>query len=202
VSEHDLPALPRLTDADVIALGEQRAVTFDDVLGHERADAIRRDALALFQSGGLRPAGIGRAATRTPEVRSDHIRWLDAHTDASGPFAHVLALFESLRQQLGEVAYLGARSIEAQLAVYAAGPGYTRHCDAIAGSSARRMTLIYYANEWQADDGGELELYEPDGMRLLAPIRDRLILFRPELEHAVRPVVRGERVAISGWLRG
>jgi SM-20-related protein len=194
------PALPHLTDADVIALGERRALSFDNVLGHQRADAIRRDALALFQSGGLRPAGIGRAATRTPEVRADHIRWLDG--DINGPFAQVLALFESFRLQLGELAYLGARSIEAQLAVYTAGLGYTRHRDTLAGSSTRRMTLIYYVNEWHADDGGELELYEPDGMRLITPICDRLIVFRPEIEHAVRPVVRGERVAISGWLRG
>ena len=85
--------------------------------------------------------------------------------------------------------------------MYTAGLGYTRHRDALVGSSARRMTLIYYANEWRSGDGGELELYEREGLRLIEPIRDRLILFRPELEHAVRPVVRGERVAISGWLR-
>jgi SM-20-related protein len=196
VPDRDLPAPLTLTDADVIALGEQRAIVFDKVLGSARAEAIRRDALELFESGALRPAGIGRTATHTPEVRADHIRWLDAEVE--GPFADVLALFESLRRQLGELAYLGARTIEAQLAVYPPGLGYTRHRDTLVGSSARRMTLIYYANEC---DGGELDLYEPDGLRVIAPIRDRLILFRPELEHAVRPIVRGQRIAISGWLR-
>jgi SM-20-related protein len=191
---------PHLTDADVLALGERRALVFDDVLGHARADAIRQDALVLFEAGGLRPAGVGRAGTRTPEVRSDHIRWLDG--DAEGPFADVLALFDSLRQQLNQLAYLGARSIEAQLAVYAPGLGYTRHRDTIAGSSTRRMTLIYYTNDWQPGDAGELELHEPDGLRVIEPIGDRLLVFRPELEHAVRPIVRGVRVAISGWLRG
>lgn len=195
-----LPTLPHLTDPDVLALGEGRAVWFDAVLGPARARSIRRDALALLESGGLRPAGIGRAATRTPEVRNDYIRWLDG--DADGPLTDVLDLFESLRQQLGELAYLGARTIEAQLAVYAPGPGYTRHRDTIAGSSTRRMTLIYYANDWQPGDGGELELHEPDGVRVIEPIGDRLLLFRPELEHAVRPILRSERVAISGWLRG
>jgi Rps23 Pro-64 3,4-dihydroxylase Tpa1-like proline 4-hydroxylase len=184
----------------VLALGERRALWFDDVLGHARTNAIRRDALALFEAGGLRPAGIGRAATRMPEVRNDHIRWLDG--DADGPFADVLGLFESLRRQLGELAWLGARTIEAQLAVYAPGLGYTRHRDTIAGSSTRRMTLIYYANDWQAGDGGELELHEPDAVRVIEPVGDRLLVFRPELEHAVRPIVRAQRVAISGWLRG
>lgn len=194
----ELPNPPHLTDADVLALGERRALCFDGVLGAARVDAIRRDALALFEAGGLRPAGIGRAATRTPEVRNDHILWLDG----DGLFADVLALFESLRRQLGELAYLGARTIEAQLAVYTPGLGYTRHCDAIVGSSARRMTLIYYANDWQPGDGGELELHEQDSVRVLEPVGDRLLVFRPELEHAVRPIARGVRVAISGWLRG
>lgn len=200
MSHAESPTPPQLTDADVLALGERRALCFDGVLGHARAVVIRRDALALFETGGLRPAGIGRAATRTPEVRSDHILWLDG--DANGRFADVLALFESLRRQLGELAYLGARTIEAQLAVYAQGLGYTRHRDSLAGSSTRRMTLIYYANDWQPGDGGELELHEPDGVRVIEPIGDRLLVFRPELEHAVRPILRGERVAISGWLRG
>jgi Rps23 Pro-64 3,4-dihydroxylase Tpa1-like proline 4-hydroxylase len=200
VPHAELPSPLQLTDADVLALGERRALCFDGVLGPARADAIRRDALALFHAGGLRPAGIGRTAARTPEVRSDHILWLDG--DPENPFADVLALFESLRRQLGELAYLGARTIEAQLAVYPQGPGYTRHCDAIAGSSTRRMTLIYYANDWQPDDGGELELHESERARSIEPIGDRLLVFRPELEHAVRPIVRGERIAISGWLRG
>jgi Rps23 Pro-64 3,4-dihydroxylase Tpa1-like proline 4-hydroxylase len=184
----------------VLALGERRALCFDGVLGPARVEAIRRDALALFEAGELRPAGIGRAATRTPEVRNDHILWLDG--DIHRPFADVLALFESLRRQLVELAYLGARTIEAQLAVYTPGLGYTLHCDAIVGSSARRMTLIYYANDWQPGDGGELELHEPDSVRVIEPVGDRLLVFRPELEHAVRPIVRGVRVAISGWLRG
>ena len=193
------PTLPRLTEADVIALGEGRGVVFDGVLGLTRAEDIRREALALFAAGSLRPAGIGRAGTRTPEVRADHIRWLDATVE--GSFSDVLAVFESLRVQLGELALLGARTIEAQLAVYAQGLGYTRHSDSVVGSSSRRMTLIYYATDWQPGSGGELELVEPDAVRVIEPRLDRLVVFRPELEHAVRPIDKGERVAISGWLR-
>jgi Rps23 Pro-64 3,4-dihydroxylase Tpa1-like proline 4-hydroxylase len=199
VHRAELPNPPHLTDADVLALGERRALCFDGVLGHARTDAIRRAALALYEADRLRPAGIGRAATRTPEVRSDHILWLDDAVE--GPFADVLALFESLRRQLGELAYLGAQTIEAQLSVYLQGLGYTRHRDAIAGSSTRRMTLIYYANEWQPGDGGELELHEPERTRVIEPVGDRLLVFRPELEHEVRPILRGQRIAISGWLR-
>jgi len=191
------PALPQLTEPDVLALGDGRAVVFDGVLGDTRAHEIRRDALALFESGSLRPAGIGRTAARTPEVRADFICWVDGN----GPFADVIGLFESLRRQLGELAYLGAQSIEAQLAVYPQGLGYTRHRDSLVGSSARRMTLIYYATDWHDDCGGELELVEPDSLRVIEPRCDRLVVFRPELEHAVRPIARGERVAISGWLR-
>jgi SM-20-related protein len=193
----DAPPLPQLTEPDVLALGDGRAVVFDGLLGRERGHEIRQQALALFEAGSLRPAGIGRSAARTPEVRTDYICWLDDE----GPFSDVLALFESIRRQLGELAFLGAQTIEAQLAVYPPGLGYARHRDSPVGSSARRMTLIYYATDWQPDCGGELELFEPDAVRVIEPRCDRLVLFRPELEHAVRPIARGHRIAISGWLR-
>ena len=63
------------------------------------------------------------------------------------------------------------------------------------------MTLIVYLGPWQPGDGGELELWEPDGARVIEPIAGRVVVFRPHVEHCVRPVLRGYRSALSGWLR-
>ena len=115
----------------------------------------------------------------------------------------VVELFSALMHTLNHGAYLGARTLEMQLAVYAAGAGYRKHRDTLAGSASRRATVIYYANPtWAPGDGGELEVWEPDGARVIEPLADRTVVFRSSVvEHAVREVVLGPRVAVSGWLR-
>jgi SM-20-related protein len=188
------------SDDSIIALGDGRALVRDGVLGSAIAEAVRAQALCMLADGRLRRAGVGREAVVVTHTRGDFITWLD-RADAPSVFVPVLELFAALMQTLNESAYLGARTLEVQLAVYQPGFGYERHRDALAGSSSRRATAIYYANHWQAGDGGELELWEGEGTSLIPPIADRLVVFRSDVEHAVREVVRGPRVAISGWLR-
>jgi SM-20-related protein len=188
-------------DASILALGEGRALVLDHVLGVATAEAVRAEALQMLAAGRLRRAGIGRGGTVLTQTRGDFIAWLEP-TEAPTAFAPVLELFAALMQTLNKTAYLGARTLELQLAVYERGFGYERHRDALVGSSSRRATVIYYANPWQPQDGGELELWEGEGMRVIEPIADRLVVFRSDVvEHAVREVGRGPRVAISGWLR-
>jgi SM-20-related protein len=195
------PSPTSLSDESILALGEGRALVVDDMLGATAAAAVRAEALDWLDAGRLRSAGVGRSATVLAQTRGDLIAWLDPVT--AGPaLAPVLELFTALMQVLNQAAYLGAREVESQLAIYEAGRGYARHRDALAGTSSRRATVIYYANPWQPGDGGELEVWEADGARVIAPIADRLVVFRSDaLEHAVREVTRGPRVAISGWLR-
>lgn len=189
-----------LSDDSIIALGEGRGLVLDGVLGRAIADAVRSEALRMLADGQLRPAGVGRSGIVVTHTRGDSITWLDPDT-APVAFIPVLELFATLMELLNRSAYLGARTLELQLAVYEPGCGYTRHRDALAGSR-RRATVIYYANPWQLGDGGELELWEGEASRVLEPIADRTVLFRSDVvEHAVREVIRGPRVAISGWLR-
>lgn len=190
-----------LSDESIVALGEDRALLFDRVLGEPIADAVRAEALRMHDAGRLRRAGVGRGGVVVTDTRGDFIAWLDPAEPppAIGP---VLELFGALLRILNEAAYLGARELEVQLAVYEHGVGYARHRDALAGTSSRRATVIYYANAWQPGDGGELEVWERDELRVIEPIADRLVVFRSDtVEHAVRAVARGPRVAVSGWLR-
>jgi SM-20-related protein len=193
------------SDDSIIALGDGRALVFDGVLGLAIAEAVRSEALDMLAAGRLRPAGVGRGAVVLTQTRGDLITWLDP-AEPPPPFVPVIERFAALMQVLNYSAYLGARTLELQLAVYEPGSGYARHRDALAGSSTRRATVIYYANPWQPDDGGELEVWEGEAARVIEPIADRLVVFRSDvLEHAVREVAQqprgGSRVAISGWLR-
>lgn len=181
-------------------LGEGGVLVFDDVLGASATWRVREAALAIDGAGGLAAAGFGPDATLDPETRGDRFTWLDASAPAD--LMPVLSTFEALRRTLNELAYLGASELELQLSVYEAGPGYERHLDCHRHSDARRLTAVYYANPWMPGDGGELEVWTSTGSRLIEPIADRLVLFRSAMvEHAVRPVRVGPRVAVSGWLR-
>ena len=173
---------------------------FDDILGDNVAEAVRKTALRMDEDGGLRPAGVGRDAARHLEVRGDHMAWLDPSNLPKG-LAPVVNLFEDLMQELNELAYLGARSLECQITVYHHGRGYARHRDATTPTSSRRATAIYYANIWQSGDGGELELWEESGSRVLAPMANRLVVFRSQCtEHMVHPVATTARVAVSAFM--
>jgi len=190
-----------LPDPSIVALGDSRALVLDGLLGLAVADAVRAEALDMLAAGRLRRAGVGRGGVVLGQTRGDSIAWLDP-ADAPPALVPVLELFTALMQTLNQTAYLGARTLEVQLAVYQPGFGYARHRDALAGSSSRRATVIYYANLWQPGDGGELELWEHDGVRVIEPLADRAVVFRSDtVEHAVREVARGPRVAVSGWLR-
>lgn len=185
------------------ALGSGRALVLDAMLGEQAAAGVREAALRLDVEGGLRPAGIGRDATTVPSVRGDRIAWLDPDAPPEG-LRPVLELMSATMATLNETAYVGAEVLECQLAIYDEGSGYQRHRDAVRGTSSRRITAVYYANPWRPGDGGELELYdEEDGRgRRVEPISDRLVVFRSDItDHAVRPLVRGPRVALSAFFR-
>lgn len=190
-------------DESIIALGEGRALVLDDMLGPISAAEVRLEALRMLAAGRLRRAGIGRDAAIVDHTRGDFIAWIDPDPEAAPPsFVPVVELFTALMQTLNAAAYLGARTLELQLAIYEAGFGYARHRDGIVGTTTRRATVIYYANDWQPGDGGELEVCEGDDVRVIEPVADRAVVFRSDcVEHAVRAVRRGPRVAISGWLR-
>lgn len=195
------PALVRgLADAGIESLGRGDALTFDDTLERGAAHRVRATALRMDESGALRAAGVGPDATPRPEIRGDQIAWLDP-SNLPEDLAPVVSLFEDLMQALNEMAYLGARTLECQIAVYHHGHGYARHRDATTSASSRRATAIYYANDWHAGDGGELEVWEDAGSRVVAPLSDRMVVFRSQCtEHAVRTVVGARRVAVSAFM--
>lgn len=197
------PAFSALSDTTALhALGAGKELVLDGLLGDATALAVRAEALALDEAHLLRPSGTGASKTRNPAVRGDRILWLDR--DLLDPaLGAVVDLMDAAMATLNANAYLGAGEVETQVAIYDDGPGYLRHRDALHGHDDRRMTAIYYANDWRPGDGGELVLYDDEGRctRLIEPIADRLVLFLAQTEHAVRPVTRGPRVAVSGFMR-
>jgi SM-20-related protein len=173
------------------SLIEGRMVILDGVLGSTRSREVVGRARDLVTHA--RPAGTGREALKDKAIRGDTIRWLDV-----GDLPTMDALFEALRMDLREALWLALTHTEIQLARYLPGARYERHRDAFADDRDRRLiTSIYYLNDWHPGDGGELRVLGQD----VAPLLDRMVVFRSELvEHEVLPA-NAERLAITAWFR-
>ncbi len=195
----------RLTDPQIIALGEEGFFVRDGLLGAAAARDVARELDAVARAGGLRPAGVSRGARHRldADTRGDAIAWLSP--DASRPaLAALAARFTGLRDALNREAYLGLDRVEVQLARYPGdGARYRRHRDAFPGGPNRRLTAIYYANpDWRDDHGGLLRLHLPGGPLDVAPVLDRLVVFLSErLDHEVLPAFAPRR-AVTAWFYG
>jgi SM-20-related protein len=168
------------------------------------AAALRDEARALWSAGALHAAGIGAGPSPTirPEVRGDHIRWLEPQA-ASAAQQACLARFEALRLTFNRGLQLGLFDFECHFALYPAGARYARHLDRFKGDARRALSCVLYLNErWQAEDGGQLRLYLDQVRSVdIAPVSGTLVAFLSErFEHEVLPA-RRERISLTGWFR-
>jgi len=147
---------------------------------------------------------IGRGAAKKLDsaIRGDAIRWLD---DADSTDHAYLAWMERLRIGLNEARYLGLFDYECHYAIYGAGSGYGKHSDVLTGTKNRILSTVLYLNEnWQARDGGELVLFDPNGTAVIATVQPtfgKMILFLSEsFPHEVL-ISHAKRCSIAGWFR-
>lgn len=157
------------------------------------------DDTARFQA-----AHVGRGADKKQinSVRGDVISWLD-ETDSTD--SAYLARMEELRMGLNAQLYLGLFDFECHYAVYGSGTGYAKHSDVLNGKKNRILSTVLYLNEdWQTSDGGELVMFEPDGVATIAtvaPTFGKMIIFLSEsFPHEVL-ISRNTRRSIAGWFR-
>ena len=148
------------------------------------------------------------ALAETAPTLHRHVSWVDRLRGD---------LESRLRQDNGKP--LGMEKSTFMLAEYpGGGTRYVRHRDATPSPFAgRKLTCLYYLNPaWDPTMGGALEIWprscdeavlerqksgeEPDGSppEIVAPMMDRLVIFKSALEHAVAPA-HFNRIAITAW---
>jgi SM-20-related protein len=175
----------------------------DAFLSASEVSALIICAEARRMRGDFAPARIGakHKLERRAEIRGDSICWLtEAEFDAE---AHLLDLLEALRLRLNRDALLGLLDLELHYAWYPTGSGYARHVDQPFGRSQRRLSLVLYLNEnWSAEDGGALRVYEEgERYRDIAPIAGRLAVFLTEQRVHEVLSTRRPRLSLTGWFR-
>ncbi len=191
-----------LLDTIADALVSDGYLILRDVLPQQLTEALRvRVEEAPVED--FRFAAIGRGGEQqlNHDIRSDRIRWLEP---SSEPDSGYTMFMESLREGLNLRLFMGLFDYESHYAWYRPGAFYQKHLDALRGSQNRILTTVFFLNhEWQAEQGGELKLYDEDDQLLhtILPEFGTLVIFLSErFPHEVCPTQRG-RGSIAGWFR-
>lgn len=201
------PDGPDLYERIALTLGEQGWCVTDAFLAPIHVSQLRHEAEQLWRKGAFRRAGVGRGSELTvrPEVRTDHVRWIDPQ-GCSGAQRLYLDALERLRQAVNRTLFLGLMDFEGHLAVYPPGTYYRRHLDQFRGIELRTLTAILYLNDaWCESDGGALRICtdpdDPDHHERVLPIGGRLVTFlSARFMHEVLPASR-DRISVTGWFR-
>ncbi len=186
----------------VDALSDNSYVIVDDFLPEELFRLVRSYFLHHLTSDDFNTAGIGdikhRAVNRS--IRGDAIFWVDKQQDQE--IAPVFTLVEEMIAIFNRLCFLSLSGYEFHLAYYPKGAFYRKHLDQFKDRNNRLISVIVYLNDsWQQGDGGELVLYhEDDSQTLVAPLRNRCVMFRSDVvPHEVLPTHIG-RYSLTGWL--
>jgi len=192
---------------DIAAIARQLTQVGYIVLDKPLLATLSSGLLARCQDDGcvrFLPAQIGRgqAKQQIDSIRGDVISWLD---DANVTDRAYLLWMEQLRLGLNAALYLGLFDYECHYAIYGDGAGYAKHSDVLNGKRNRILSTVYYLNEnWQVADGGELRLFEADGVSAIAtvnPVFGSMIIFLSEyFPHEVLAACKKRR-SIAGWFR-
>lgn len=150
----------------------------------------------------FKKAGIGKNADKqiNEAIRGDFIQWIDPRS-APPPVQLYLARLQDLMTFINQSLFLSLKDIEVHSTLYPIGTYYRRHLDQFRADDHRKLSAICYLNKnWKEEEGGQLRMYLPDGVKDILPEAGTLVCFRSDqIEHEVLPATR-ERMSLTGWI--
>lgn len=170
--------------------------------------ALADELQSRWEEGAFRAAGVGVGPELQvrPEIRRDHVHWLEETPQTAAEQPYFTAL-EALRKAINQRLYLGLLGIEGHMTLYPPGSFYRKHLDQFQAVAHRRVSTILYLNQaWQTEYGGQLRLYLDDSdsgeYRDVIPLGGTLVsFFSDRFYHEVLPTQR-ERMSITSWFKG
>jgi SM-20-related protein len=182
---------------------ENKVGICEHFLSDELANNLKQNLIALKKQDLLVDAGTGNSNVIAYDsaVRSDSIYWLDKKHNNEFENAFFVQI-EAFIAYLNESCYTGITGYEFHYSLYEAGDFYLQHLDQFQSNSSRKYSMISYLNkDWQAADGGELLIHQPNNNQTIAPTQGKTVFFKSdELVHEVL-VTQTTRMSITGWLK-
>lgn len=179
----------------------------DTLFPSDLALTLQAEAQQRWVDGQFHAAGIGRASTHILQsaLRGDSVCWLNDN-DTTPLTAQFHQWVDALQQIFNRHFFLGLKQQEMHFARYETGSCYTRHIDQHRHTLHRKISLVLYLNPvWNANDGGELCIYDPDHpdmeMTRVLPLLGRIVVFRSDtIAHEVL-LSQQPRWSLTGWFR-
>lgn len=181
----------------------------DHFFSADEVTQLRISLLKKNESLHFKKAAIGNKINETikKEVRGDYIFWLNKET-ALPAEKIFLAKIEEMITYFNQTCFMGIVEKEFHYAIYPTGTYYRRHLDVFQGDDRRKLSVVCYLNDadWEKENGGELVLYpNKNGQEheiVIHPFPGKIVIFESQvLEHEVKPVLKAERLSITGWLK-
>jgi len=148
---------------------------------------------------------IGRGMNRQKieKIRSDKTLWLEGNEESEKEY---LAWMESLQVSMNQELYMGLAEYEAHFSHYEKGAFYQKHVDVLKGSNKRLLTTVFYLTaDWKEGDGGELLIYDEEGINVIKKVPPRMgtmvIFLSDKFPHEVL-ASKIDRYSIAGWFKG
>lgn len=180
-------------------IANKNYVVIDDFLSKTEYQLLRSVFIKKLPS--FTPAGIGALNENkiVEGIRGDHTLWLDKKRDTE--LDPIWNIIDETMSIFNRYCFLSLSGYEFHFANYPPGGHYDKHLDQFQKRNNRTISFVLYLNEnWQKEDGGELEIFHEDGSSLFVePIGTRLVMFRSDLvPHAVIKSNKN-RYSLTGW---
>ena len=175
----------------------------------EEVSILRTALLAKHEEDAFKKAAIGNRVNETIEssIRGDVILWMD-ETNANTAEIVFFDKINSLIQYLNRTCFMGILQKEFHYALYPKGTFYKRHIDTFQNDDRRKLSFVCYLNnkDWKAENGGELILYLDQNNKVtekvIHPFPGKVVIFESQIiEHEVKPILKNQRLSITGWLK-
>jgi len=135
-------------------------------------------------------------------IRSSQICWLDYTDDLDWVYNRITNIVLNLNERFFQFDIFGLNE-RLQFTNYKApSDKYGRHVDRALNIPVRKLSLSIQLTDSKKYKGGELILYENDEGTEMKKEQGTLILFPSYILHEVKPVTKGERNSLVGWITG
>lgn len=194
LADFDVSWEDKLTDKSMDQFVTDGWLIIDDVFDSTALLALQAESGFIDYRDAALTAGI-----RISNIRGDKIRWITENFFAG---YYYLQSINALAALFNRSLYAGIRHSEAHYACYPIGFGYQWHSDNPTGRDERVISAVFYLNdEWQAKDGGALEVVDNRGVHHnIMPTANRLVVFDSDLRHHVH-IAHRQRYSIATWMR-
>lgn len=180
-------------------LAENDFVIIDNLLNSKDLSIIQSHFDNLIEADALQKAGISSQKVIQKDVRGDFVHWIRSEEEIN----QLNVFFQKanmIHEILNRYCFLSISDKEFHFALYPEGTFYERHLDQFNERNNRMISAVLYLNEeWKDGDGGELRIFKNNQEIDIAPVSNRLALFKSDcIEHEVL-ITSKPRRSLTGW---